>query len=59
MADARVIDEGAGAPDAVGGTLAATEFAQAIRLGAQAAQEHPALAFGHREPPSPSAPRKV
>src|SRR5205085_750980 len=59
VADARVVDDGAGAAGAVGGALAATELAQAVRLRAQPAEEDPALALGHREPPSPSASRKV
>src|SRR5205823_3395716 len=47
VADTRVIDDGAGTADAVGGALAAAELAEPVGLGGEPAKEDPTLAFSH------------
>src|SRR6266566_3286390 len=46
VADARVVDDGAGTADAVRGALAAAELPKPVGLGTEPAKEDPALALG-------------
>src|SRR5207244_10674719 len=49
VADARVVDDGAGTAHAVRGALAAAELAEAVGLGGEPAKEDPTLALSHRK----------